>query len=291
MDEHYQQESIDPRLAELLDQLRPTPERKPDVVEQYQKKFLYELDSVPLPASSTSLWERLVKAFGLWQDNHKNHNDMEEMSMLSNKHRTVLTIVAAIVLGFIIIFGGSAVTALAAQSAIPGDTLYPVKITLEQIRLSLARDAAVRAELQLEFAERRLEEAKSLIAEGRFQNIQDATLEFEIHINNALAELDIIIDGDPALAADLMKRITDTLTRYTDTLSELVNNIPEPVRTEMLHTISDVSSRVTDELILGGRSGRSGFSDTNSNDNDNFNDNENTNDNYNENTNDNDEHE
>jgi len=193
--------------------------------------------------------------------------------MLTNKNRIVITILAAIVLSAAIILGGSAVTASAAQSAIPGDTLYPVKISLEQMRMSMARDAGVCAELQLKYAERRFEEAKSLIAEGQFQNVQHAVLEIEVHINNALAELDVISDGDPALAADLVKRIANLLSRYTETLSELANNFPEPVRTEVLQTISDVSSRVTDKLVLGGLSGWSGYSDDDDNNyNENMND-------------------
>jgi hypothetical protein len=126
----------------------------------------------------------------------------------------ILTIVAILFLGFVILFGGSAMTALAAQSALPGDTLYPLKITLEQTRLSLARSAVDRAELQMEFAQRRLVEIEGLIAEGRYRNIVSATQEFESYINNALIEADRISVSDPAQAADLLREITDALSRY-----------------------------------------------------------------------------
>jgi hypothetical protein len=84
------------------------------------------------------------------------------------------------------LFGGSAMTVLASQSAIPGDALYPIKTSLEQTRTSLSRDAASRAELHIEFAGKRLLEIEQLIAEGRFRNIAPTTIEFELHIQSAL---------------------------------------------------------------------------------------------------------
>jgi hypothetical protein len=215
--------------------------------------------------------------------------NMEEMNMLSNKSRLIVTILAVIVLSFTILFGGAAATALAAQSAIPGDTLYSVKTRLEQVRLSLAKDAAARAELQLEYAERRLEESKSLIAEGRFQNLKSATFEFETHIRNALAELSLIAEGDPVLAANLTNRIADTLMRYADTLRVMLDNLPEPVKSEVLLTIRGLDSDfgAIDGLDRGSRTGQRDSSNTNTNDNMNDNTNDNTNDNMNDNTNDN----
>ena len=48
----------------------------------------------------------------------------------------------------ILVTAGIGVTSAAAKSAIPGDALYQLKTTVEQTRLTLARDAGDRAVAQ-----------------------------------------------------------------------------------------------------------------------------------------------
>ncbi len=63
---------------------------------------------------------------------------------------------AAAVLILIVLSGG---LSAASASAVPGDTLYPVKRAVEQVELVFARTAADRAEVLLQQARRRAEEA------------------------------------------------------------------------------------------------------------------------------------
>jgi len=173
-------------------------------------------------------------------------------------------------------------TVLAAQSAIPGDALYPVKTTLEQTRFSLARNAALRAELQLEFADLRLDEIELLIAQGRSQNLQAATQAFEAHIQNALAEIEVISGVNPALAADLMEEITGSFSDYSDTLGSLLNDIPEPLRSEVERIIRIIRGESEDD---NGNEGAVDNQNGNLNDNTNDDLDDNTNDDLDDNTN------
>ena len=239
MDGRDPKEQFDPRLVELLNQLRLDPPRNPASADRGRARFLAELDSLELPTPSQSLWSRLIG----WLSNRPNHHpDREEIKMSTPKSRIAFTTIAVILIVLVFLSGGSAVTALAAQSALPGDALYPVKMTLEQTRLSLSRDAANRAQLQLEFAERRLEEIEALIAEGRYQNISAATLEFQTYINNALAETDTISKSDPARAAELVLQISDSLSRFAHALSAMASNVPEPARAEMLRAVQTIQN-------------------------------------------------
>lgn len=52
--------------------------------------------------------------------------------------------------------------AYASQSALPGDLLYPMKTATEKARVVLAINKNKKSELQIRFAERRLEEAEKL---------------------------------------------------------------------------------------------------------------------------------
>jgi hypothetical protein len=67
--------------------------------------------------------------------------------------------VVAIVIVLSIITGG---TAYASRESLPGDWLYPVKTATEDARIFFARGAAAKAELNLEFAQKRLEEMRKL---------------------------------------------------------------------------------------------------------------------------------
>ncbi len=147
--------------------------------------------------------------------------------------RTIIMVLVVVV----ILAGAIGVTRAAAQSAIPGDALYPVKTGLEQTRLSLARDAGVRAEMKIEFAEQRLSEIQKLIEEGRYQEVNDAVLDFESEINSAILELGTLAEIDPTRAAAIAKVITSALTRYAQALSLLAASAPDSVRSEVARAL------------------------------------------------------
>jgi hypothetical protein len=164
---------------------------------------------------------------------------MEEKHM--NTRFNLITL--AVILGLAaLLFASAGITGAAAKAAIPGDALYPVKMTLEQTRLSLASDAGDRAQMKMTFAEQRLNEIAALIEEGRYREINDAVLSFESGINGAILELDTLAEVDPARAARLAKEITSTLTRYAQTLSVLVASAPEDVRSEVNRALTSTNT-------------------------------------------------
>jgi len=79
-----------------------------------------------------------------------------------------------IILLAVMIGGG---TSLAAQAAVPGDFLYPVKTGVnENIRGALAISADSEAKLQANLLEERIEEAQKLQAEGRLTDANSKTV-------------------------------------------------------------------------------------------------------------------
>jgi hypothetical protein len=77
---------------------------------------------------------------------------------------------------------GTTGVAVAAQEALPGDTLYGVKKATESLRLSLAGDHVATGRLELRFAEERLEEV--------VQGSQDGRVASDEALIGALAEMD-----------------------------------------------------------------------------------------------------
>jgi hypothetical protein len=220
-------EPADLPLVDLLRHLDETPKRDAEAARLARLRFLAELDAVPELEPSTStpsffpnhFFEQLIRLF-----------HPKETRMKTTSRSFIFAAVAALVLFLSV---GTGLTARAAQSALPGDALYPVKTTMERTQLSLAGDAAVRARLQLQFAERRLDEMDGLISEGRFGNIGAAAREFEAAIQSAMAEMDLIIQGEPEQAASLMVQVADALSRYAQAINAMLSRVPEPVRLEM----------------------------------------------------------
>ncbi len=150
--------------------------------------------------------------------------------------KKVKLIAMAVVAGMLVILGVT-VTASAARSAIPGDALYSLKISMEETRLSLAQDAGDRAQMKLAFAEDRLNEIGALIAEGRYREVSSAIFSFEKNINEALLEVEIVASVDPARAAQIALDITAALSRYAHILSDMAAAAPDVVQQDVLRAL------------------------------------------------------
>jgi hypothetical protein len=65
-------------------------------------------------------------------------------------------------------------TAVASARSVPGDALYPVKRTIERVRLGAARSAEAAATARLDLARERLGELRSLVRDGRRRELPAA---------------------------------------------------------------------------------------------------------------------
>jgi len=77
--------------------------------------------------------------------------------------RWAVTALATLVL--LVIVGGSAV--VAAEGSLPGDVLYPLKRTVQEVRILLATDEATRGELEREVQAQRRADALAVARQGR----------------------------------------------------------------------------------------------------------------------------
>lgn len=153
--------------------------------------------------------------------------------MFTHINRSSLKTVSILLVVAALLFGGIGITGVAAQSSLPGDTLYPVKTGFEETRLTLTHDAKSRAELQLNFAEQRLEEIGKLVNEGRLNEVDQVVLAFEAAINSAIMEAESLASVDPSVSAELSREITSALTEYTQKLVSLLSKTPDDVKSEV----------------------------------------------------------
>jgi hypothetical protein len=114
------------------------------------------------------------------------------------ERRYAVPLVAVAVLLISLVTGG---TVLASNASIPGDWLYPLKITVEDLRLVMAAEED-RAGLTLAFADERVSELKKLVEAGRFEDIFTAIERFENLLNSV----------PPALKEDFIQEHLEVLT-------------------------------------------------------------------------------
>jgi tetratricopeptide (TPR) repeat protein len=138
-----------------------------------------------------------------------------------------------------LILGGGAT--FAAESALPGDTLYPVKVEVnENVRGWFAASDEAKAKWESELAERRLEEAEKLAADGRLDASATADLKsrFSEHSAEVKSRVEVMESADDSRPAALsvssdfdakLRAHTDILTALSVKKTEVADDVRDIV--------------------------------------------------------------
>ena len=131
----------------------------------------------------------------------------------------------AYALGFLALFGLSGVFAAYAQRALPGQTLYGAKIALEQTHVRFVSNPANRAQVQMELAGRRLEEAGALeSSEGEEKALRQFSRDIK-EAQNTLKQA-----GDPVQVKAATRELAKKAKEYEEKLSETKSKKPVRMR-------------------------------------------------------------
>ena len=150
-----------------------------------------------------------------------------------------------LILAILLTFSGG--TALAANSALPGDLLYPVKVGMnEKIRGVLAFTSEAEAGYQGDLAARRIEEIEQLIAEGKLEVALKEKIEesFEKHSEktlNLIEELEA--KGNFEAAAAVGARFEASLKAHDELIARISDN-SEFIRVRLESTLERLNSRL-----------------------------------------------
>lgn len=146
---------------------------------------------------------------------------------------------AATVLGGFAIVAATGSMAMASQSALPGDVLYPVKRAIENAETNLQSDDAAKARTLIAHAETRLAEAEQLTAEGADATTVASTLQDFTDQSNQAAELaldDFAATGDQDAIGDLRSFANDSM----DDLTDLGDVVPSDARPALITAAQSV---------------------------------------------------
>jgi len=123
----------------------------------------------------------------------------------------------------LVVFVGAG-TAAAAQGSLPGDFLYPVKVSInESIEVALATTPVARAEVSAKVALRRVEEAEALAAKGTLtpETGEALAANFEEHAQDAHESAQEVEAEDPAAATELRTNLDSSLSAHGAILATL----------------------------------------------------------------------
>jgi hypothetical protein len=168
--------------------------------------------------------------------------------------RSVALAMASIVAVFLLL--GSAVSASAVS--VPGDVLYPVKRTTEQVRLALTPEGQ-QVDLHLEFARQRLQELNVLQERG------EVSEELLAEISNETA---LVLERVPALTQDRQQIVLISLTDFEDqhlkVLEVMASSVGEAAQTKVLAALADSTAKrqQANNLLVGAASGATPASDS-----------------------------
>lgn len=164
------------------------------------------------------------------------------------------------------VVGGS--TAYAAEAAIPGDILYPIKLNVnEKIAIALSASYKAKAEIHSKFAERRMREAETLVERSALTKEAKAELErrLETHAAEVDAAVELVELEDPIAAAEISARLESTFSAHGALIARLGEETDEVSKEESEHLaralkeIGRRSARAPREIALAAERGDKGI--------------------------------
>jgi hypothetical protein len=145
------------------------------------------------------------------------------------------------VLAVSLITGG---TVYALGETLPGDVLYPVKLSIEDSRLLISDDAGD-VLLATEFVQVRMEEIQTLIDSGRAEDLPLAANLLAETIALSTDSLAAVARNDPERAEELSRLLEETLSIHIEILTSRLGSVPDQAQPAIQHAI-DVSSKGRD---------------------------------------------
>ncbi len=178
-------------------------------------------------------------------------------------HRKWALAVSAIL---VILFVGTG-TVVASANALPDRPLYPVKLAVEQVRLTLAFSDMSKAKLHIQFAERRVREIAEMARDEKTDRISVLTERLADHLDKVYeieSTWEIRQTGPKALAPgdgaeaygngkdveELRMTLIESRRRSLDTLQNALKKTPERTKPSLEQAIKDVREHYEETLFV-----------------------------------------
>ncbi len=160
---------------------------------------------------------------------------------LSHFHAYSFRTVGALLL--LAIFGTG--TSFAAQNAVPGDILYPIKVNINEGIQAALLSGVKRSEFDVSLVKTRIEEAKKLAVENKLSDKNQAEIATRIdtYVSNVKSDLDDLTKkGDLKTAFEISSKLEASL-------GETATDVPAPAA----GTVATAQASIVEEIVKGPR--------------------------------------
>lgn len=206
----------DARYAELLDLISQLREIEPPA---------------PRPEFSVSLREELMRAADTALVPSPGADRLTLPVRQRSRDRRL-----AVAVGGLAIVGATTSLAVAAQSALPGEMLYPLKRALESAQTQVQTSPQAKADSLLADATTRLQEARELSRGGDLGDTASIASSLDDFAHQAQEGSAIVLDEYASSGDDRAIEDLNTFTaRSMDSLARLEHLVPDGARDELLH--------------------------------------------------------
>lgn len=156
---------------------------------------------------------------------------------------------------FLVGAGGS--LSYAAESSLPGDFLYPLKVNVnEEVQAEFKTTAHAKAQWNAARAERRIREAEQLIAVGELTDETRARLmeRFAQHLTESHEAVSRLRETDSDAAATLQTEIESDLASHADMLDMFIesNDLRDDLRIDVRNFVQDVRAATQSDAQASG---------------------------------------
>jgi len=136
----------------------------------------------------------------------------------------------AVILAIVLTLSAVGGTAYAAQDSLPGDALYPAKLSAEGLIMMLEGDDVSRAERALNFADKRVREMVALTEEGRPEDLDLAVEKYCYTLNVTLARMEEALNKGGSVAGNIASLVANTMAQHLSTLDGLYAIVPDEAK-------------------------------------------------------------
>ncbi len=140
--------------------------------------------------------------------------------------RVAVRLATVLLLAGGLVFGGSITTVSASLNSIPGDFLYPLKRMTENAQVRLAGDDTAKAELHVEFAGRRIQEATKIAEESPEGDKALATVAVEGYKQEMQTVNRYLDDNKPEITVEIAKKVDAQSNEHEQVLNRMEKTLP-----------------------------------------------------------------
>ncbi|MDH4269679.1 MAG: DUF5667 domain-containing protein [Dehalococcoidia bacterium] len=139
----------------------------------------------------------------------------------------------AIIVAIVVVLSALGGTVYAAQDSLPGDTLYSVKLGVEDATMMLSGDDVARAERALNFAAKRVREMLTLTERERLGDLGVSADKYCCAMNMSLVRMEAALRNGGSDADDITQLMAEAMVRHVSVLDGVYNVTPDEAKPAM----------------------------------------------------------